>query len=147
MPLTRNVEFETGWISNSNTNAKTLSHDGSRNSLLIAPNPRNGIARVCFRVWVRVWVRVWGQSLGSESGVSVRVWVSACGWVRVWSRVRVEGQSLEFGSEFGARVWRLRQSLGPESGVDQRLGQSLVSESRVWVGRGEGGGGQFGARV
>ena len=61
-PFTRNVEFETGWISNSNTNAKTLPHGGSRNSLLITPNPAIMTDRVCFRVWVRVW----GQSLESE---------------------------------------------------------------------------------
>ena len=38
-PFTRNVEFETGWISNSNTNAKTLPHGGSRKCLLLTPNP------------------------------------------------------------------------------------------------------------
>ena len=133
-PLTRNVKLETGWISNSNTNATTLSHDGSHNSLLIAPNPKNRIARVCFRVWIRVsgqslgplsgvWVRVsgpnLGQSLESEfkvKGLSLESeFASEFGWVKVWSQ-SLESR-LESGSEFGPEsgVWGPSPSLGTQS--------------------------------
>ena len=87
-------------------------------------------------VWVRVWVGVkaWslGQSLGPESEVWVRVWgfrqslflevrdgQSFGSEFAVWVRVlgKVWESASEFGSKFGARVWSLGQSLGPESGV------------------------------
>ena len=75
-PFTRNVEFETGWTSNSNTNAKTLPHGGSCKCLQLTPNPTNAPLEFV-------------SGLGSEfgSGFGVRVW----------------GHCPEFGSEFGSK--------------------------------------------
>ena len=74
-PFTRNVEFETGWISNSNTNAKTLSHDGSRNSLLIAPNPTFASLEFVSEFGSGFGVRVWGHCPEFGSEFAARIWV------------------------------------------------------------------------
>ena len=85
-PFTRNVEFETGWISKSNTNAKTLPHGGSRKCLLLTPQtlefaPLEFVSGFGSEFGSGFGVRVWGhcpqffQSLrpdsGSKSTVSV----------------------------------------------------------------------------
>ena len=69
------------------------------------------------------------QKLESKSGVLVRVWAQSLKFGSEFG-----GQSLESRSEFGARVWRLGQSLRSGFGVWVRVlgrvwGQSLESGS------------------
>ena len=77
-----------------------------------------------FAVWVRVWgesleCQSLGQSLGPES--------------RVWSLGLSLGQSLR--PEFGVKVWSRVLGVGLDQGLGQSSGhgQSLASESGVWV--------------